>query len=84
MAKKSQKQVVSSDIFAKTETEEVDDPVRSIGVGLKTSEGERLKQIAEELGTNRHGLLLWLVRDFMRRWDEGDRPPTETKRVLKS
>ena len=61
-----------------------DDPVKPIGVGLKHSEGERLKDIAAELGINRHALLLYLVRDFIRRWDAGDRPETETRKVLKT
>lgn len=55
-----------------------DDPIKAIGLGLKQSEGDRLKEIAAELGTNRHALLLWLARDFMRKYDSGERPPTET------
>lgn len=57
--------------------------VAPIGVGLTFEEGERLNDIAAELGVKRHALLLWLVRDFVRRWDAGERPPTETKSVLK-
>lgn len=80
-----------SNIFARTEPDSSgpadqvpeNDPVKPIGVGLKDSEGKRLTQIAAELGVNRHALLLWLVRDFIRRYDAGERPETETRRVLK-
>jgi hypothetical protein len=51
-----------------------DDPVKPLGVGLKQSEGHRLSAIAGELGVNRHQLLLFAVRDFMQRWDDGERP----------
>lgn len=61
-----------------------EDKMMPIGVGLLHSEGERLKEIAAELGTNRHKLLLFIVRDFMRRYEAGERPPTETRKVLKT
>lgn len=86
MARKTHK---LDDIFAKTDSggqaDQVpeNDPVKPIGVGLRASEGERLKAIAAELGENRHALLLWIVREFIRRYDAGERPPTETKNVLK-
>jgi hypothetical protein len=54
-----------------------DDPVKPLGVGLKQSEGHRLTEIAGELGVNRHQLLLFVVRDFMQRWDDGERPQAE-------
>lgn len=57
--------------------------VAPIGVGMTFAEGARMTAIATELGVNRHALLLWLVRDFIRRYDAGERPPTETKTVLK-
>lgn len=79
-----------TNIFARTQSDQAapdspaDDPVKPIGVGLRASEGRRLTEIAGELGVNRHALLLWLVRDFIRRYEAGERPETETRRVLKT
>ena len=63
--------------------DDAEDIVRPIGVGLKISEARHLSEIAHELGVNRHQLLVWLVRDFFRRWSSGYRPPTELRRVLR-
>ena len=45
---------------------------------------DRLDQIAEELEQSRHALLQYAVRDFMRRYDKGEKPTTrkETKIIL--
>mgnify|MGYP005812988095 CR=1 FL=1 len=55
--------------------------VAPIGVGLTYAEGQRLTEMARELGVNRHELLKWVLRDFMRRWDDGYRPETGAKTV---
>jgi hypothetical protein len=58
------------------------DEVAPIGVGLTFAEGERLAEIAKEMGVeNRHYLLLWIVRDFMKRYEEGWRPPSTKKTI---
>src|SRR5690606_22781992 len=60
-------------------------PVSSVGVGLRASEWQRLQEIAAELGgVGLHPLMQWVLRDFIRRYDAGEaRPKTETTVVLK-
>jgi len=84
MAKKQQPDL--SNIFAKTEqaAPAPDDPVRPVGIGLKISEWGELEKIAAELGVTRHQLTMWILRDFTKRWRDGYRPQTETKKVLKT
>ena len=55
----------------------------AIGVGLTFAEGERLAEMAAEIGVNRHELLLWTIRKFMKDWDEGYRPPTKKVTITK-
>jgi len=52
-----------------------------IGVALLSAELERLAAIAEELGQSRHAVLQYAVRDFMRRYDAGEKPTVETRTV---
>ena len=59
------------------------DPVKSYGVGLRVSQWARFASIANELGTSYHDLAVYILTDFMTRWEKGERPPTETKQVLK-
>jgi hypothetical protein len=59
------------------------DPVKSYGIGLRESEWVKFTAIAGELGTNYHDLGVYVLTDFMARWQRGERPPTETKQVLK-
>lgn len=53
-----------------------------VGVKLSALELERLAQMAAEVGVSRHQLLQYAVRDYMRRWDAGERPRTKTETVL--
>jgi len=78
-------------LFTKTERltqpgpqTESDDPVKPLGVGLRLSERARLDEIAHELGVARHALLLYAVRDFIRRYEAGERPKTKTVKTLDS
>jgi DUF1680 family protein len=48
-----------------------------------TGDWAKFFAIAETLGTNYHDLAVYVLLDFMARWDKGERPPTETKTVLK-
>lgn len=57
------------------------DPVRSRGVGLKGSEWEILDNIADEMNTTRHNLTVWIMRDFIRRYNRGE-IETITKKCL--
>lgn len=61
--------------------EQPPDPVKPIGIGLRESEWARLDEIAQELGTTRHSLALWALRDFIRRFETGA-IQTETKKTL--
>jgi len=51
---------------------EREDPVKSRGVGLKTSEWARFDAIAAELGETRHAVAMFALKDFLRRWDAGE------------
>ena len=67
----------------KRRTRDKNNPVKSYGVGLRISEWKRFFAIAESLNTNYHDLAVFVLSDFMDRWEKGERPPTETKTVLK-
>lgn len=73
------------DIFKRTEpaqppTEEAD-PVTPRGVGLRQSEWAQFNGIARELGMKPHALALWVLRDFIRRYDAGE-IRTQTRKSL--
>lgn len=59
------------------------DPSEQRGIGLRKSEWAHMGEIAAELDESINGLAAWALRDFMRRWDTGERPPTEPRNVLK-
>lgn len=60
------------------------DPIRSKGVGLRTSEWERLQALADGLGVELHPLCVWLLRHGLAELEAGRlTPTTETKTVLK-
>ncbi len=67
----------------KPEPSDEPDPVKARGIGLKISEWQHLEAIADELGVTRHKLSLWILRDFIKRYDAGWRPETDPKRVLR-
>ena len=54
---------------------------RAVGVQLKNKEWDRLAEIAKELGHNRHELTIYILRDFIERYNQGERPKTRTKTV---
>ena len=61
-----------------------DDPSEQRGIGLRRSEWTRMGQIAEDLGGESiNSLATWALRDFIRRWDAGERPEFETSKTLK-
>lgn len=47
------------------------------GVALNRDELARLSDIAGQLGVSRHALLQYAIRDFIRRYDSGERPDIE-------
>lgn len=58
-------------------------PIISRGIGLRKDTWVKFGDIAEQLGTGYHDLAVYVLTDFMARWDAGYRPPTEQKTVLK-
>ncbi|MEA3349927.1 MAG: hypothetical protein U9Q82_04835 [Chloroflexota bacterium] len=61
--------VDKTDYLAKTEKE---NPVKARGVGLRESEWKEIEQIAGELNTTPHGLAVYAIRDFVKKYKAGD------------
>lgn len=80
----AKKQSIDPDLFAKTEAPPAkgDDPVKAVGVGLRASEWARLQAIADELQVSRHELAMFIMRDWLKRYEAGERPKTRTKKEL--
>ena len=57
--------------------------VNPVGVALESDELERLEEIAKELNQSRHAILQYAIRDFINRYDQGEKPKTETEIVTK-
>lgn len=55
------------------------DKLNPVGVALDFEELARLDQIAQELSQSRHAVLLYAVRDFIRRYGQGERPKTKNE-----
>jgi len=64
--------------------EKTEKKVNPVGVALEQAELDHLNEIAKELGQSRHAILQYAVRNFIKRYDQGERPATrkETKTVL--
>ena len=60
---------------------EPEDKVTSFGIGLKKSEWKRIDEIAHSLGMTKHGVAMWALKDFLRRYDAGE-IQTVTQRTL--
>ena len=58
--------------------------INPVGVALDPEELARLDQIAGELKQSRHAVLRYAVRDFIRRYNQGEKPKTkqEVKTIL--
>jgi len=58
--------------------------VNPVGVALDPGELARLDEIAKELNQTRHKVLQYAVKDFIRRYNQGEKPKTrtETKTIL--
>ena len=84
MAKKEQIAGAFDSIIGDKKTKTKKGKVNPVGVALDAEEITRLDQIAKELDQSRHAVLLYAVRDFIRRYDQGERPKTkkETKIIL--
>ena len=57
------------------------DPVKSIGVGLRTSEAAELDSIAAGLGVPRSGLMAWVLRRFLADYRAGRTPLPDLETV---
>ena len=66
-------------IFEKTE--QPADPVKPRGVGMRISEWVRFDAIAKEVNMKPHALMLYVIHDFIRRYEAGE-VPTENKKSL--
>jgi len=55
--------------------------VNPVGVALSKEELTRLGAIAGELSQSRHAVIQYAVRDFVKRYDQGERPKTKTETV---
>ena len=56
----------------------------AVGVGLTTEEWRHIEEdiLTNLPGINRHELLCYIVREFVRKWDIGKRPKFKTKMEL--
>ena len=63
------------------EPEPVKDEIKVRGVGLHASEWARLDAIAKELNMKAHALSLWALRDFIARYERGEIPTKQTKKL---
>ena len=77
MAKKDQIAGAFNSIIGDQRVKTKKDKVNPVGVALDAEELTRLDQIAKELDQSRHAVLLYAVRDFIRRYDQGERPKTK-------
>ena len=85
MAKKDQIKNAFNSIIGDQRIGKADtDKINPVGVALDPEELARLDQIAKELEQSRHAVLRYAVRDFIRRYDRGEKPKTkqEVKTIL--
>lgn len=66
---------------APTQAEPKPGKVSPVSVALSREELERLTAMAAEINVSRHALLLYIIRDYMRRWQAGERPRKRTKTI---
>jgi hypothetical protein len=55
--------------------------VNPVGVALSKEELGYLEGIAGELGQSRHAVIQYAIKDFIKRYEQGERPKTKTKTV---
>ena len=65
----------------KTKPSKSKDKVNPVGVALSKGELARLDVIAGELDQSRHAILQYAIKDFIKRYDQGERPKTKTETV---
>jgi hypothetical protein len=45
---------------------------KPVGIALKESEWQTIDKIAGDVNLNRHKLVLWVLRDFIKRYEAGE------------
>lgn len=58
-------------------------PYKTISIGLTGEEVAEVERIAQELGQPRHAVLKYAITEFIRRYNEGERPELVTVLKLK-
>lgn len=79
MAKKEQIAGAFNTIIGDQRIKTKSGKVNPVGVALDAEELTRLDQIAQELNQSRHAVLLYAIRDFIKRYNQGERPKTKTE-----
>lgn len=69
--------------FTKTEPKKAG-KVNPVSVGLTASELAKLQEIASELDQTRHAVIKYAIKDFIKRYDAGNKPKTKTITVTKT
>ena len=82
MAKRKLDPQEAANLFGRTEQKKKTGKVTPKAIGITDIEYDAIKNIADELGVSPHAVMLYAVRDFMKRWEAGERPKTTTKTVL--
>jgi hypothetical protein len=54
-----------------------------VSIGLSHADISALERIAEELGQSRHAVMLYAIREFIRRYDSGEKPKTKKVTITK-
>ena len=55
--------------------------VNPVGVALSREELDYLDEVAGRLGQSRHAVIQYAIRDFIKRYEQGELPKTKTKTV---
>jgi len=59
------------------------EPYRTVSLGLRGDELVEIERIAQELEQTRHAVLKYAIGEFIRRYNEGERPELVTVLKLK-
>lgn len=65
-----------------TDQQPVEKPPSPLGVKLTQAEIDELSRIAKDLGVVRHHVLQYALRDFIARYNRGEKPELETKTTI--
>lgn len=76
---------ISSDLFTKTEpvrVEKPEDKIHPRGIGLRQSDWVRFDRIAHELRMTPHSLSLFIIREWMKKYEAGEIKTETGKRLI--